>query len=580
MTMTERLPASSADVPAPDHPASDSTDRPAESPSPAPPLVPMVTPPPAVAKSQTEIELKLAIDDPAGFAALREALPVTARARGAASVKRLESVYFDTPGLDLYRAKTALRVRRVDGRFIQTLKAGEGTAPGELGRGEWEVEVPGEQPDPSAFGAQRAKALLDGISAKSLKPVFTSHIDRRAQLLEDSAGVGGPVSRIEIAFDEGEVVAEAARAPVREIELELVDGTPAALYRLALELHALVPLRIETETKAARGYALGAGTRPAARKAGKNEFDDRITVEGALATILRGCLAHWTANLPAALDGAEPEGVHQMRVALRRLRSALTMFGPVIAADRLEWLRSESGWLAGALGPARDLDVFLAETLAPVTAARPEDPALAVLEQAAETARERSYDVVREALRSPRTTALALTLGGWIEGAGWRDGSGGEHAGWLDRPMTDFARRVLTKRHRKALKRGHEFKRLTPPERHRVRIALKKLRYAAEFCHSLFPRKAARAYLDTMTDIQHDLGHLNDVAVAEKLLDDVIATAERSSGRSKGKGASLHRAAGTVIGWHARASLDLEAKVVADWRRFTEAEPFWRKPGD
>ncbi len=525
-----------------------------------------------------EIELKLSAEAPA-FQALRSAPVVAARANGPAVTQRLDSTYYDTADLKLFRSGLALRVRQIGQTYVQTLKQGDGTAPGRLGRGEWEVPLPSAEPDPAAFESAEAEALLNDTPVAELRPVFSTRIERHRRILTDPGGDGRPPSRIEIAFDEGEVIAGEHSVPVREIELELLEGAPEALYRLGLELHDIAPLCYETRSKAARGYALGGGVAPDWQKAVRIALDQDVTVAGALAVILGNCLGHLTVNQAAALEGQDAEGVHQARVALRRMRSALSTFRDVIPAERLDWLRAETGWLAGGLGPARDWDVFLADLLAPVAAARPGDPALTVLQSAAGTARARGYDDVRTALRSPRTTRLVLTLAAWIEGEGWREGATADQTAMLDRPMRAYADELLERQHRKVLKRGRGFKRLAAPERHRVRIALKKLRYASEFCQSLYSRKASRSYHSALTDLQDTLGHLNDVSMAERLLTELIAEGEkRRLGLAAGALGQARLGAGTVIGWHTRSVADLEPKVLKDWHEFTDSDPFWKRP--
>ena len=145
---------------------------------------------------------------------------------------------------------------------------------------------------------------------------------------------------------------------------------------LALELDALAPLRLETRSKSARGYALAAGMPPAWHKAEPPALEADATVDRAIQAILRSCLQHWCANEAAALDGSDPEGVHQMRVALRRLRSAFSVFGRLIDPAQRAWLSDEAKTIVNGLGPARDWDVFLAELLAPVRAARQDDAGL------------------------------------------------------------------------------------------------------------------------------------------------------------------------------------------------------------
>jgi CHAD domain-containing protein len=161
-------------------------------------------------------------------------------------------------------------------------------------------------------------------------------------------------------------------------------------------------------------------------------------------------------------------------------------------------------------------------------------------------------------------------LGRWIEASGWRDQLTKRGVDWLDRPVVEFATHVLGKRQRKALERGQDFAQLSAEQRHRLRIALKKLRYATEFFEALYPKKHTKPYLAALKDLQDGLGHLNDVAVAQRLIDSLVVERERSEGDG------IQGAAGLVLGWHARGVADLEPAILRAWQRFAERPPFWR----
>ncbi len=313
--------------------------------------------------AHAEIELKLTAD-PKALAALRDAPAVIQRARGRGVNKRLESIYYDTPDYRLHKRNLAFRVRRAGGQFVQTLKD-EGQGDGRLRRSEWESEVASMAPDLSALPAPEPREKVGLILPGELRPVFASQIQRTTRVL-DACDADGGQSEIEIAFDDGVVKTATDAVPVAEVELELRSGSPAALYQLALELHGIAPLRVETRSKSARGYALARGGPPLWHKAERLTLDPAATVDGALSAIVRNCQEHWLANEAAALDGGDPEGVHQMRIALRRLRSAMSLFAKAIPPDQRSWLKTDSGWVAGNLGPARDWDVFLGSVLQPL----------------------------------------------------------------------------------------------------------------------------------------------------------------------------------------------------------------------
>ncbi|HYD31349.1 MAG TPA: CYTH and CHAD domain-containing protein [Azospirillaceae bacterium] len=526
--------------------------------------------------ANTETELKLAVR-PDDLRRLKDAPPLAGAAR--ATARTLDSVYYDTPDQELGRRRVTLRVRRQGQAFVQTLKSAADPAEG-LARGEWEWPLAGPEPNLARIDDVEARELLGRIDPAALKPLFTCTVKRAIKVIDHDAA--GETARVEVAFDTGEIrTPEGAAMPVSEVELELKAGEPVALYDLALRLHAVAPVRLEIRTKAARGYALSAGTVvPGAVKAGRLTLKPDITVEGAMARIMRACAAQIAANEGCAVDGRDPEGIHQMRVALRRLRSALSVFADQIPADQLDLLVGEVKWLAGSLGAARDWDVFREELLAPVHGAFADQPGLAadlvLLNKAAEEAGVRGYAQAREAILSPRYTALLLRLGAWVEGRAWRDQPTSEDSAMLFQPVTELADRLLAKRHRKARKTGTGFDELSSHERHQVRIALKKLRYAVEFFQSLYDEKPVRRYGQEMAELQDALGHLNDVATATRLLARLHEDGHGS--RDPEVQGAERRAAGIVIGWHARGLVDMEQRLCRDWERFADSKPFWSKP--
>jgi triphosphatase len=523
-----------------------------------------------------EIELKLRLD-PADLPRLKELALPGAPAR--AVTRRLESVYFDTPDLRLYRRAVTLRVRRQGRRFVQTVK-GPSQGDGLLQlRGEWEGPVASCAPDLDALPDPAARAQLGPLAPADLKPVFESRIRRTARIVRDPDGGDG---RVEIAIDHGEIRTSAGAAQeVCEVELELKSGDPKTLYRLALILAEHVPLRVERRTKAERGYALAAGldAAPAPRKAARIDYPADATVEQVMEGIVREGLEHVAANEAAVLDGSDSAGVHQMRVGLRRLRSALAVFRDLLPGEQRETLDRELKWLTDELGAGRDWDVFAEGLLAPVRAALGGDaagaPALDALSSLVDEARRRGGEAARAAVRSPRYAALLLTLSGWLRTRGWRAQPVSEASAVLFRPAAEEAARLLDERHRQVRRRGKGFQGLAPEPRHRVRIALKKLRYATEFFRPLHGAggrggKAFDRYHRRLADLQESLGHLNDVATAERLIAGLEPLAAEV-----GAPPEWRIGGGLVVGWHARGVADGEARIVRDWAAFADARPYW-----
>ncbi|MEM7442600.1 MAG: CYTH and CHAD domain-containing protein [Pseudomonadota bacterium] len=505
-----------------------------------------------------EVELKL-VTDAEGISALAET-PVLG---GRPTVRRIESTYYDTADRRLAGRGIALRVRKVGRRYIQTIKtAGKGSAGGLSRRGEWEWPVTSATPDLSVIDDHAVVGMLGLIRPNELRAVYSTKVRRSTHILRLAD------TTIELALDDGEIVAGSRRQPLHEVELELQEGDIERLYEVALDLHYQHPLGIDPRSKAARGEALAADSAPAPRFQSPVDLPPDVTVDDGLAAMLGDCLTQWTENLPAALDGTDPEGIHQARVALRRLRSAVQLFRPVIGAADHTSLKNQVRDIAGAMGPARDLDVFIDEILGPVAAAMPDDQSLVLLGKAAETLRQNGYQQAHTALAGPQATEMALRVGHWIATRGWRQQPYSPMVEWLDRPMVDLADKLLHKRLRAVLKRGRGFKGLPEAERHEVRIATKKLRYAVDFCSPLYEARSTKSFFKQLKRLQTLLGHLQDQAMAASVLGQL---------ESEEQGPDLARAIGLVSGWHAHAMTTLAAETNAEWNAFTKTKPFWHE---
>ncbi len=305
-------------------------------------------------------------------------------------------------------------------------------------------------------------------------------------------------------------------------------------------------------------------------KAKPLQLSRNATTDAVLAAILGACWSHAIANTAAALDGRDPEGVHQMRVGLRRLRSALSLFKKALDNGQTDWVTGEAKWVLSWLGPARDWDVLITEKLHSVRLGFPDDPSLLSLEKTAKRHRSRAYSDLRKKIASERFQTFRKRFPDWLEAHGWKSQTG-PNSPLLRRPAVKLASKLLNRRHKKAVKLGEDFASLSVPDRHRVRIELKKLRYACEFFRSLYENKRVPLYLDALKQMQDDLGHLNDVAVAENLLADLPASSKRPDTQE-----ALKVGRGIMMGWYGKAVADAEPKLLDDWDKLTGMNPFWR----
>lgn len=503
-----------------------------------------------------EVELKLIVDADR-LADFNNAPVMTAHARNKGARKHLKSVYYDTAERTLWRNRLTLRVRQSGARFTQTVKSERGDDP--LRRGEWEARVPSMTPDLALampFIPEKIRADLD---ANALEPVFTTDIRRHQRMVEMPSGT------VEVAFDQGLLKAGARTLPVSEIELELKQGSAAAIYELALRLAEYGPVKPSIRTKSARGFDLAADKPPSARKPRKLYLEPQIPLDDAFATILRSCLRHLMEAMPAAEDGSDPEGIHQLRVSLRRLRSAFDLMRSAGALSKLEALRAEACWLARQLSPARDWDIFQTGTLPTIAKNCPSIAGFDALEQVAEQKRSAAYKTVRQVLADRRCARFVIELGGWIEARGWRSDVSPEGLGQLAEPAINFAGRLLSERHIKALKRGRHFKSLSVEERHRLRLAVKKLRYAVDFLLPMYgQRKSTRRYFDKLADLQEELGAYNDMATTTTLL-----TGMKEAGTDGGT------AAAAIAGWQAHAMVGAESRLRSAWSDFAKMKAPW-----
>lgn len=517
--------------------------------------------PNAAARPAGEIELKLLVDAER-MAHFNAAPVIAANARNKGTRKHLKSVYYDTAERALRNSGLSLRVRQSGARFVQTVKTDAADDP--LRRGEWEAIVPSLAPDLALAMPFVPEKLREHLETHPLEAVFTADVHRHARMIDLPSGT------VEIAFDQGELTAGERSLPVSEIELELKSGSAGAIYEIALRLAEHGPVKPSIRSKSARGFDLAADKPPAARRPRKLHLDASVTLDEAFETILRSCFHHLLQSLPAAEDGRNPEGVHQLRVSLRRLRSALDLMRSVGALSNLDALRSEAKWLAQDLSAARDWDVFQLDTLPMIASACPAVAGFDTLGRAAARRQSEAYRKAHRALGDRRCAVFLIGLGGWIETRGWRNDVAAEDLGQLAEPAVNFAERILSEQHTKVLKRGRRFKSLSAEQVHRVRLAAKRLRYLSEFLLPLFAdRKSARRYSRRLAGLQEELGAFNDMAVTASLLDGLDGEAPDSA-----------IAAAAIAGWQARASVGVQPALQSTWRDFAAARVPWSRQAE
>jgi len=498
-----------------------------------------------------EIELKLAVSPTALNRLIRH--PIWSSWRCSDSRQTLRSIYFDTANADLTAAGYALRLRRAGRRWVQTVKGGGGAAAGLHRRDEFESEVRGPQPD----FTKMPDRLLDGVLADAtvrgqLLPAFETRFTRLARTVHLDDG-----SVVEVAFDRGNVIAGDRTAPLCEVELELKHGQLGALLGLARAVLRQGGGWLDDTTKAARGYRLAMPDRsPVASPVSAGSASSRVFRDwhALMAEAVQRGLNHLHGNAAGVRDQLDdPEYVHQMRVAARRIKTLLGIAQRESEHPLTSHLLVEVSWLANSLGAARDWDVLLGETLPSYLQRFPAPPGLARLQADGEALRRQGHELAAAAVGSTRYGELLIDLMAWLH----RQES-------LDkRRALGPAREQLGRRHKQVLKLGEPARLVDDEARHRLRLACKKLRYAAESLAPAFPSGAASGYISAVARLQNVLGGLNDAAVAAQRLDTLPA------GRAERARQVLKRAL------HNSAQMQLTT-LPDQWDAFVRQTPFWK----
>jgi triphosphatase len=504
----------------------------------------------------TETELKITLR-PEDLAAMEAPGRFGDLSAGEAITRHLSTTYFDTADHRLRSAGLTLRVREAEGRHEQTLKHELPGGASLLSRGEITAHLDGPEPDLARFPEGDAERLAVALDGQPLQPVFMTLVDRTSRILVSPEG-----DEVELALDRGEIVAGERRAPLVEVEMELRSGDLRGLFSLARTVLADVPVRLSAEPKSGRGYRLVDGGEPAPPvRAGDLEYPADASVEEVLRAALRSCLAQIAGNVLAVEAGDDPEGPHQLRVGLRRLRSALRLFRPVIDPAPAARIDGEARWLGRCVGRLRDIDVLVDETVSACAGHFDMAELTALLERRRVQERESLIGTLAE----PRVGAFLLDLAAYTEGRGWLSASDLDQSGALAAPAADFAARALHKRWVKTARMGAHADRLNAEERHELRKSFKVLRYALDFLGPLIPRKDNRRLGKAVRSAQETLGYLNDVASAQSLIrfSDELAAGDTPPSRA------VDRAVGFCLGWHEAEA----ARVWEDARDLVSLDP-------
>ncbi len=418
----------------------------------------------------------------------------------------LLNTYFDTPKLALQARRIAVRFRKKGWQWLLTVKSAEPASGGLAMRSEWEAQATPGIFDFSHVDADDLRQFLEQ-STGELEPIFTT--DFRRQIWNVPFGE----SLIELAVDRGNIESQGSATPICEIELELLSGKVDDIFGLTRKLQEQLDLHPAIASKAERGYNLYNKVPPRPFKAKAATINGQMTPVEAFRSIALGCLEHFQRNEDGLLAGGEAEFIHQARVALRRLRSAIKLFAPALPPEFVTAYGQTWQTLASALGDARNWDVFLEETLPPIQAAFPDNRDIKRLRN---EARQRAKSARRSIIRLLAVSEYPRLLVEFTSAIYALTDT-------LPMPLKDFAAERIASHARRARKLAIRHATLSPEERHRMRISFKKLRYTLEFFAPLLPSKRLPPYLAALSQLQDELGLINDHVTAEALIDDVLA---------------------------------------------------------
>lgn len=483
-----------------------------------------------------EIELKLDVD-PDGL----KALSASGLLGDCARETKLLATYFDTADRELWRNCVSLRLRKEGRRTLQTVKQPAAPGGGIAQRGEWEMPVKAGQP-PVLDPRTPVPKLLEAHGG-ALQPVFEVHSRRKSWDLTAAD------TQLEVVADDAEVIAEERRRSFHEIEIEVLQGQPTAAFELARRIDAVAPIRLGVLAKAERGVRLS-GAEPDAEDAEDVALDSGMPPVEAFVAIAQSCLRQYRLNETILLDRQSGEAVHQARVALRRLRSAMVLFRQLLPGEETRRLAARIRTLAHTFGEVRDFDVLAQEA--------PQG----VLRTRIETARDDAYATLDGVLRGAEARHLIIDVAEWLATGSWRQAA--VTAELREKPLPKFAAKALDRVRRKVRRHGQHLASLDDEARHQLRKDVKKLRYGIEFLGKLFDskdrEKHRKKFLKALKKLQQELGVLNDLVTAEHRLA-ALGLADTPEG----------------IQFLANWKKDKLLHHAADFRHdLLEEEPFWR----
>ncbi|MCP4042109.1 MAG: CHAD domain-containing protein [Gammaproteobacteria bacterium] len=287
----------------------------------------------------------------------------------------------------------------------------------------------------------------------------------------------------------------------------------------------------------------------------------------AFGTILRHNFNYLDEWEDAARSWEDIEGVHQVRVSFRRMRSALSAFRAAVPKKVSHHWSEEFRWLASQLGMARDLDVFIDEGLGPISDKLPLRGEKKLLKLTYRH-RTKGYETVKAMLDSKRYANFKGNFATWLDKKEWEHGDlKKRHRKNMKLGIVTFSRKLLDGLERQVLEAGSNVDTSSAKDMHRLRIECKKLRYAAEFFIPVL--NGLDEFILHMKGLQDLLGIMNDVSVMKHLLD-VMLEDENDH--------EVLEYAGGLVGWRTRQYYEILGTFDDRWEEFVHAKhPWWSK---
>jgi triphosphatase len=478
-----------------------------------------------------EFELTAAAETAADLGRLKA---LTANRDGKPRTQAVKVVWHDSPERNLAADGLVLLEQRGAWR-LERLQPGAAT---------W----PPAQPSPTLAEAPDLSALpapLAPVAAFEGRRTLSTH------RFGDAA--------VTITIERGVLRSVTAERPVGRVR---ISGDEDAVRAAALLLAGSAPIAIPLYSLAAEGMSLASGQPAPARRHGAPVLPgDMTAVADALAHIIGHLTDVVLANAARAGQAgeAEIEAVHQMRVAVRRARSALAIFGSYVEASALAAITDDLRALGRQLGPTRDWDVFADETIPEVLKALPGDTRLERLSAAANRRRAEHRTALLKYLAGDAFTRLTINLAWFAAATAWRVTPEGEPP-----LLATFGADVLRHRWKKLLAQGKRMEEMDATALHKVRLRAKRARYAAEMFSTLFPPKASHRFVRRLSALQQRMGVLNDGAVATQLLEEL--------GGASGRHAY---AAGLVVGFLAARARKIRPRIERAFEKLRRQPAYW-----